>query len=187
MPLWQRSVPNGKGRQAAQRAAQPPSEPTSPFFVPQRHKQNYHPTRTPPTRSAPHHHPYPRSQERSKTAPVAQFRRKNGRLRTPPAQGGSPCLLRSLLTYILSTPALITLFTKQTPDRFSDHSVELGFGFCLNTGNCTVDKIHSATFTVSFPILHLRCKMNSPFRPRFQNGRTRRTPPSLQVTICFPV
>ena len=46
-------------------------------------------------------------------------------------------------------------------------SVELGFEFCLKTGNCTVERIQYATSTVSFAILHLRCKMNSlPFRPR---------------------
>ncbi len=34
------------------------------------------------------------------------------------------------------------------------------------------ERTNCATLTVSFAILHLSCKMNSPFRPLFQNGRS---------------
>ena len=50
-------------------------------------------------------------------------------------------------------------------------SVELGFGFGLKTGNCTVTVIHYATSTVNFAKMDPGSKMNSPFRPRSQNGR----------------
>ena len=57
------------------------------------------------------------------------------------------------------------------PYLLPPHSVELRFGFCLNFGNCTVGQIKYTEYTVSFAILHLSCKMKSPFRPRSQDRR----------------
>ena len=51
------------------------------------------------------------------------------------------------------------------PHDSNAHSVELGFGFSLKTGNCTVKRIQYSKFTVNFIILHLSCKIYSPFRP----------------------
>ena len=50
------------------------------------------------------------------------------------------------------------------------------FGFCLKTGNYTVERIHYAPFTVNFAKMHRRCTLNPPCRPlasSSKNGRSR--------------
>ena len=64
-------------------------------------------------------------------------------------------------------------------------SVERRFGFGLKTGNYTVRRIDYAKFTVNFAKMHLRCKMNSPFRPRSQNGRRRDHHASRRGDACI--